>query len=267
MRSPDHSCTDLVVDIGNSRVKLALFRGRQVLRFTRMDRPDAEALRDFLGADRPACIAVASVGVPATTVMPLLEAYGPAIELTGASPAPLPVVYATTATLGVDRLANAVALHEGFPGRPALAIDLGTCITYDLVLPGAGFAGGAISAGPRMRGQAMHRYSARLPLVEDPGSPPLVGRDTLSCLASGIHHGVRLELAGMIAELTLQHPGLAVVLTGGAAPAYAAALKSGIFADPLLTLRGLHALLAHHRHLAHDRGTGGPAGGRRSGEP
>ncbi len=267
MRSPDHTRIDLVVDVGNSRVKLALFRQRQVLRSTRMDRPDADALRNFLEDARPVCIAVASVGEPAASIRPLLEVHGPVLELTGSSSAPMPVAYATPATLGVDRLANAAALHDRFPGRPALAIDLGTCITYDLVLPGTGFVGGAISPGPRMRGQAMHRYSARLPLVVEPGSPPLVGDDTLACLASGIHHGVRFELAGMIAELTRQHTDLAVVLTGGAAPAYAAALKSGIFADPLLTLRGLHALLAHHRHLAHPRRTGGDPGRGGPGEP
>ncbi len=259
MGSTDQPTIDLVVDIGNSRVKLALFHGDRVLRFARIDRLDAHVLRGFLGADRPTHIAAASVGVPIGPLLPVLATHGPVVELTGSSSAPLPNAYASPGTLGVDRLANAAALHALFPGRPALAIDLGTCITYDLVLPGSGFVGGAISPGPRMRGQAMHRYSARLPLVEDPGRPALVGTDTPGGLASGIHHGVRFELAGMIGELGQQHPGLAVVLTGGAAPAYAAALKSGIFADPLLTLRGLHALLAHHRHHPRDPGCGGAA--------
>ncbi|MCC6399234.1 MAG: type III pantothenate kinase [Flavobacteriales bacterium] len=259
MGSTDQPTIDLVVDIGNSRVKLALFQGPRVLRFARIDRLDADALQSFLGADRPTHIAAASVGVPVGPLLHVLSAHGPVVELTGASPAPLPNTYSTPSTLGVDRLANAAALHALFPGRPALAIDLGTCITYDLVLPGTGFVGGAISPGPRMRGQAMHRYSARLPLVEDPGRPALVGTDTLGGLASGIHHGVRFELAGMIGELGQQHTGLAVVLTGGAAPAFAAALKSGNFADPLLTLRGLHVLLAHHRLHPCDPGSGGAA--------
>lgn len=259
MESTDQPDLDLVVDVGNTRVKVALFHGDRVRRFARFDRLDAEALRAFLDTDRPRHIAAASVGAPVGPLLPVLSVHGPVVELTGASPAPLPNRYSTPSTLGVDRLANAAALHALFPGRPALAIDLGTCITYDLVLPGTGFVGGAISPGPRMRGQAMHRYSARLPLVEDPGRPALVGTDTPGGLASGIHHGVRFELAGMIGELGQQHPGLAVVLTGGAAPAYAAALKSGIFADPLLTLRGLHALLAHHRHHPCDPGCGGAA--------
>jgi type III pantothenate kinase len=254
MGSTDQPDLDLVVDIGNSRVKLALFRGARVLRFTRVPELGPMVLRNFLGADRPLHIAVASVGVPVAPLLPLLHAHAPVVELTGGSPAPVPNAYGSPGTLGVDRLANAAALHHLFPGRPALAIDLGTCITYDLVLPGSGFVGGAISPGPRMRGQAMHRYSARLPLVEDPGRPALVGTDTQGGLASGIHHGVRFELSGMIGELRQQHPDLAVVLTGGAAPGYAAALKSGIFADPLLTLRGLHVLLAHHR--LHPRGPG-----------
>lgn len=257
MGSTDQPDIDLVVDIGNSRVKLALFRGPRVLRFTRVDSLGPAVLRDLLGTDRPGHIAVASVGVPVAPLLPLLSAHAPVVELTGGSPAPMPNSYASPGTLGVDRLANAAALHDLFPDRPALAIDLGTCITYDLVIPGSGFVGGAISPGPRMRGQAMHRYSARLPLVEDPGRPALVGADTAAALASGIHHGVRFELSGMIGELRHQHPGLAVVLTGGAAPDYAAALKSGIFADPLLTLRGLHVLLAHHRLRPRAPGPGG----------
>ncbi len=253
MGSTDQACTDLVVDIGNSRVKLALFRGGELLRSVRMDELTAPGLDGFLSGDRPGAIGVASVGAPAKWPLHVLSGLAPVYELTGASPSPVPNAYADPRTLGVDRLANAAALHVRFPGRAALAIDLGTCITYDLVLPERGFVGGAISPGPRMRGLAMHHYSARLPLLEDPGAPPLVGGDTLGCIASGIHHGVRLEVAGMVAELRATHPGLAVVLTGGAAPAYATALKSGIFADPLLTLRGIHVLLAHHLHPSRGR--------------
>jgi type III pantothenate kinase len=173
----------------------------------------------------------------------------------------LRTAYRTPVTLGVDRLANALGAVSLFPGRAVIAVDLGTCITYDVVDAEGCYAGGLITPGMRMRAKAMNAYSARLPLVRPTGEPPLIGTDTEGSLLAGVHHGVRAELQGLIADLGQGSHRCAVVLTGGDAPRFTKALKSGIFADPLLTLRGLHALLIHHRSMAHPAppGVGGAA--------
>jgi type III pantothenate kinase len=200
-------------------------------------------LADWLAHSRPTHVVIGSVGRPDYGFMHELGRIAPVVEARGDMP--LGTLYATPGTLGVDRLANAVGARAMFPGRPVLVFDLGTCITADLVDTGGTHLGGTISPGLRMRARAMHAYSARLPEVQPPELVPLVGRDTDQSLASGIVHGIRWELAGMIAETAYEHPGLAVVLTGGDAPRFMRALKSGIFADPLLTLRGLHGILQH----------------------
>jgi type III pantothenate kinase len=246
------NATDLVLDIGNTRTKLALFQADRVLRWAAVPTGDVGAVQQFLSADRPMAVAIGSVAKPDPTFMQAMEAIAPVLELTGSTPAPIRSRYTTPLTLGADRLANVVAAAQRFPQRPVLVIDLGSCTTYDLCEAGGTYAGGAISPGLRMRAKAMHAYSARLPLVEPPDPPALVGTTTEEALAAGIHHGLVGEIEGFAQRYGKDRPGMAVVLTGGDAVRFARGLENGIFAIPLLTLEGYHALLLHHRARLRD---------------
>ncbi len=235
--------TDLVLDIGNSRTKAGLFKDARFERNGVFANGDETALAAFVADEKVARIAIGSVARKDVALMTALEHIAPVTVINGNSPSPLRSAYTTPATLGADRLANAVGAWKMFPDRAALAIDLGTCVTYDLVDAHGNYLGGLISPGLRMRARAMHTFSARLPEVDLSETTALIGQSTAECLASGAHHGLRAELRSLIAELGQQHPGLAVVLTGGDAPRFARALENGIFAHPFLTLLGLHALL------------------------
>ena len=237
--------THLVLDIGNSRTKAGLFEQGRLVRRASFENGNAAAVHALIGTASVARVGVGSVAADTVAVEALRGLDLPVTTLRGDSPAPLVNGYATPATLGVDRLANAVGARALFPDRPVLAIDLGSCVTYDLVDAEGVFRGGIISPGLHMRAKAMHTFSARLPLVEVPEEPVFIGDSTTSCLASGAHHGLHAELAGLIGRCRQQHPGLVVVLTGGDAPRFARALENGIFAHPFLTLLGLHALLLH----------------------
>lgn len=204
---------------------------------------DAVSLAQWLHGVELDHIALGTVAVPDAAFLEKLRDRAPVKEITGVTPSPIRSLYSTPLSLGVDRLANAVAMAALFPDRSALAIDLGSCITYDLVDGLSVYRGGVISPGMHMRARAMHAYSARLPEVLPQEDSSLPGTDTITSLAAGIHHGLLFELEGMIDAFRQQHPGLAVVLTGGDAPRFAKALKSGIFAHPSLTLLGLYALL------------------------
>lgn len=236
---------DLVLDIGNSSTKAALFQGHHLCRVERVPHTAPAGLVELLGRVGPARIALGSVASEALLDLEMLKAVAPVHVITTTGPLPIHSAYTTQASLGVDRIANAVAASKAFPGRAVLAVDAGTCITYDLVDASGTYLGGAISPGMTMRGKAMHAFSARLPLVQVPAVPALLGMSTGESLASGMHHGVRAEVLGMVHAFGEYHPGMAVILTGGDAPRFAAALKFGIFADPSLTLRGLHAILLH----------------------
>ncbi len=232
----------LVLDIGNSRTKLGIFvRGRLVGKTT-VSNGDLPAVLQFAQGRSFDAIVVGSVVQEDTALLTGLQALAPVRMIAGTSPSHLRNGYGTPETLGADRWANAVGGSLFFPDRAVLIVSLGTCVVYDLVDAQGTYRGGLISPGLRMRARSMNAFTARLPLVEVPEVPPHVGLSTSACMAGGAHHGLRLELAGLISEWRQQHQGLAVVLTGGDALRYARALENGIFAHPSLTLVGLHAL-------------------------
>jgi len=240
---------DLVLDVGNSRTKLALFSGAEVVRHSVVANGDSLAVRAFLGDDHPGVIALGSVAAPDPDHLKELGTIAPVVVLNGASPAPIKNAYGTPMTLGADRLANVVAGVQRFPSRPLLMIDLGTCITYDVCEADGTYSGGAISPGLVMRARAMHEYSARLPLVDPQPVPKSLGTSTGMSLEAGLHYGILGELQGFIQRYRTDRPHLAVLLTGGDALRFSRALESGIFALPFLTLEGYHALLIHHLSL------------------
>ncbi|MBL7952582.1 MAG: type III pantothenate kinase [Flavobacteriales bacterium] len=244
---------DLVLDVGNTRVKWAVFNGGEVVANGSFQRGEEKELAGMLATFTVGAIALGATAAVDGMLLDTLRSSAPVLEMTGASDAPIRTRYGTRPTLGADRLANAVAAVKRFPGRASLCIDLGTCVTYDLCEADGTYAGGAISPGFRMRGKAMNAYSARLPLVEPELRPALIGTTTQQSLASGVHYGLLGEVESFIRRYQHGRPGLAVLLTGGDAPRIAGGLESGIFALPLHTLEGYHALLQHHRSL-----TGGP---------
>ena len=252
---------DLVLDVGNSRTKLALFNGGEVDRHDVVANGDGHAVRAFVGGDRPVAIALGSVAAPDPVHLQELGTIAPVLVLNGASPAPIKNAYGTPLTLGADRLANVAAAVQRFPGRAVLAIDLGTCITYDVCEADGTYAGGAISPGLVMRAKAMHEHSARLPFVDAQPVPKLLGTSTGTSLEAGLHHGILGEIKGFIRSYGTDRPDLAVLLTGGDALRFSRALESGIFTLPFLTLEGYHALLVHHRSLHGDAIVPGPAVG------
>jgi type III pantothenate kinase len=251
-----HTTADvLVLDVGNTRTKLGLFHQGRLWRNGAIASGDTGGLAAFLAGARPGHIVLGSVAATDAAWEDHLRTLAPLTIVTGASPAPVRSAYRTPLTLGVDRLANATGAWRMFPGRPALAIDLGTCITYDLVDPTGAYRGGAIAPGLRMRLKAMNAYSARLPVMEPVTAPEPWGQDTASSLTSGAQWGVLFELQGFIGRARHEFPDLAVVLTGGDAVWFSRALKSGIFAHPSLTLEGLYAIRDHQRGLSTDGST------------
>lgn len=236
---------DLVVDVGNTRVKLALFQDGRIQR-RGSPRADAPDLDGFLAGTAVGRVVLGAVGVPPEGLEDSLQRLAPLLVVSGSTPAPVRNAYGTPLSLGVDRLANAAAVVRLFPHRPVVAIDLGSCITCDLVDDTGTYLGGSISPGLRMRARAMNAYSARLPVVDPPIDPGRLGDSTLASIAAGLHFGVLDELKGAIAAFRQRWPDMAVVLTGGDAPRFMGGLESGIFAHPFLTLAGLHAILEHN---------------------
>lgn len=162
------------------------------------------------------------------------------VWLNHASDFPFQIEYKTPETLGLDRVVACAAEFES--DQDLLIIDLGSCITYDVVAKNK-FKGGAIAPGLNMRFKAMHSFTDNLPEIKFPfNTSELIGNDTQSCLKSGVMNGIRFEIQGMIQEVKKRYPKINVYLTGGDANLFATELNCSIFVRSNMVLKGLYKL-------------------------
>ena len=247
----------LILDLGNTALKYGVFEDGQLLEHNTLAEPPH--LLALWQRVQPAHCILASVAAE-VAMQPWLAALAQADALTrvlplrpGFTPVPIKNAYATPHTLGPDRLAGAVAAVGLRPGRDTLVVDAGTALKFDLITADGTYRGGSIGPGLRMRLQALHTFTGRLPLLDlPPADEPvqLIGDSTASALLSGVLRGAAAEAAGLAAEYERRYPGLGVVLTGGDAShlhaALAGATQGRIFAVPELVLLGLEMILRYN---------------------
>lgn len=237
------------LDIGNTQLKWAAYNANghrtavsTVSTWTTLTRILPQLVEEY--QVRQAI--VSSVGVDTSGLMPVLqEAVEQVWTLSSQLPLPLELAYETPETLGNDRLAAAAAAMARFPGEAVLVVDAGTCITYDFVTPGGVYLGGSICPGIDMRFRAMHKFTARLPLVERTALDQYIGNSTLTSLQTGVLWGVVHELRGFRAQYEADYGPVRVLVTGGSTPHFETHLKNEIFAEPYLVLDGLYTVLKH----------------------
>jgi len=236
----------LLVDQGNTTIKLGLFDDNKLI-------SKAVFLNDEFGfaqqwlqtnVEAPVDVLLCSVvenefelaAIPATSFF----------RLDASTKLPIKNNYKTPETLGKDRLANAVACWSLNKKKNSLAIDLGTCIKYDIVTAEGAYIGGAISPGLAMRYKALHEFTDQLPLIENEINSHLYGTDTESSIVAGVKEGMIHEINGFIERYSEEFKGLTIFMTGGDAKFFDKAFKSTIFAHPDLTLTGLNEILRHN---------------------
>lgn len=240
---------NLAVDAGNTQVKMGVFsEGRLLHVETTPTKGFAEALK-ALFARYPGIghSILASVGHPEHTIRDLLAVFCKVHVVSAATRTPYRNSYATTHTLGADRMALASAAFFLQPRSNTLVIDAGSCVTYDFMNDFGEYLGGAISPGLRMRYKALNAFTARLPLLEPQEPMDLIGNATESSIHSGVVNGLCLEMDGVIDLYKLRYPDLTVILTGGDAQFLSRRLKSIIFAHSNFLLEGLNQLLEYNK--------------------
>ena len=148
-------------------------------------------------------------------------------------------------TMGADRIADLAAADLAY-GAPALVVDIGTAVTYDLLSADHRFFTGVIGPGPEILARSLHDYTALLPLVEWwRHEPPAVPKDTEGAMLFGIDAG----FSGVVREtvsrlLPLVGEGARLIATGGFARRFIPPLGLDFVIDPDLTLRGVGLLAA-----------------------
>jgi type III pantothenate kinase len=235
---------NLVIDYGNSAAKVGIFDHQNLME--KLTLASSEELRQFLQNAAAENIIISSVKEDAAQVISWAPRAKKKFILNHTLPLPVTNLYATPTTLGVDRLAGACGAQQVFPLQHCLVIDAGTCINYDFLDKDGKYYGGAISPGLKMRFQAVHTFTAKLPLVTPKGHVPLIGDSTESCIQSGVVNGIIAEIDGIIDQYSKKFEGLRVILCGGDALFFENQLKASIFASPELVLIGLNSILNYN---------------------
>lgn len=244
---------NLVVDVGNTRIKWGLCTS-WVEAFAALppDDPTAwSAQSEHWQLPRPASWIVSGVHPERMEALASwIRQRGDSVRFLRRQDLRLALAVDQPDRVGLDRLLNAVAANgrrekEG----DAVIVDVGSAITVDRLGRDGTFQGGAIFPGFRLMAQSLHDYTALLPLVSWPFSPPSwPATNTTMAIQSGLLHAV----VGGIVDLICHTKGLSngksvvrVFLTGGDGPALQGAIKERLPADvrmdvwPEMTLEGV----------------------------
>lgn len=239
----------LLFDIGNTNTHLGLADARRVVKHTDIptaawsDGSAARLARKFIGGARLKGAALCSV-VPRATprvrkaVRQLWKL--DTLELTPKTLRGVGIDYPKPNTIGPDRLANAVAVKHHY-GAPAVVVDFGTAVTFDVVDARGNYVGGVIAPGLTAMTDYLHEKTALLPRIKIREVKTTIGKTTEQAMLIGAVRGYRGLIRGVLAELKreLKIRRLPVVATGGCARLIASQLPEMTAVEPLLTLEGL----------------------------
>ena len=254
----------LAIDIGNTNVVCALYDGKRQAAAWRLtsdvDR-DADGYKALMRAEISKHTMSVSGVIIASVVPVLTPVLGHVTQsITNRTPT---IVGAGSVDLGIainidrpeqagaDRLVNAVGAqvdHE----IPAIILDFGTATTLDLIGADGAYEGGIIAPGVNLSVVALERAAAQLPRLEVrpwTADLPILGKNTISAMESGVFWGYVCMIDGLLARLRDKYgAALPAIATGGLAGLFAGHVAGITTVDPDLTLKGLVEI--HARNCA-----------------
>jgi type III pantothenate kinase len=238
----------LAIDIGNTRVKAAVFDGDATVRLSVLEADDLRTeILGLLGSfSEISDVVVSAVGaaridfpLPGAVVLHVIER---------GWPFPFENLYRTPETLGIDRMILASGAVLSYPQADRLVIDAGSCITYDFIDKDDRYHGGAISPGIRMRYRAMHEFTAKLPLLDAHFPDSSIGDSTAGSMHAGAVFGALAEIDAFIARYRGNTENFITILTGGDTDFLAGRLKNTIFANQNFLLESLNKTFRQTRN-------------------
>jgi type III pantothenate kinase len=249
-----------LLDIGNTHTHIGLANSRRVLRHADVPTQEWRAGASKSAAARflrkgPLTGAILCSVVPAVT--PLVadflrrEFHLDCLELTARTVRGVGIDYPKPGTIGPDRLANAVAVKHHF-GAPAVVVDFGTAVTFDVVDAAGNYIGGIIAPGLNVMTDYLHEKTALLPRIRIREVSAAVGKNTEQAMLIGAVKGYRGLIRELVGELrrAMGRRRLPVVATGGYARLISSKLPEITAVEPLLTLEGLRLVWeAHNKNL------------------
>ncbi len=232
----------LTVDIGNTRIKAAVFEGDILLEQFVFTKKELQKNIEIIlkKYQKTTDLVVASVGDVEKESFLEFQKEILLHFISHADLFPFENTYETPLTLGIDRMVLAAGATLQFPGQNRLVIDVGTCVTYDFIDQNNRYLGGAISAGLRLRYEALHNFTSKLPLLHLETPKHFIGNSTTESIHSGVVNGLVYEIDGFIDEYKILYPNFIIILTGGDTDFLAKRLKNTIFANSNFLLESLN---------------------------
>ena len=232
----------LAIDVGNTRIKYAVFEQDNLLEDSFFEKMDFESQLEKILKKFPKVsdLVVASVGNVEKENFLAFEKDLKVHFISNTDTFPFENLYETPLTLGIDRLVLATGAVLRYPKQNRLVIDAGTCITYDFINDADQYLGGAISPGIRLRYESLHQYTAKLPLLQKSEPSDVIGNSTKESIHSGVVNGLACEIDGFIDRYRERYPNFIIILTGGDAVFLAKRLKNTIFAHSNFLLESLN---------------------------
>ena len=206
---------NLIVDIGNSSTKIAVYNGGKKITDFRSKEFSCEKLEKTLAQYKIDRAILSSVKETPDYIYDLLSVSIPFVHiLTYKSKFPFKIEYETPETLGTDRIAAVAGAHKLFPHIDLLVIDAGTAMTFDF-MSGSIYKGGNISPGVVMRFKALNKFTNQLPLVSPTVNYSSPGQNTKDAIIAGVITGVSYEINEYIRTFEKKHIEFKIILTGG----------------------------------------------------
>lgn len=238
----------LLIDNSNTRTKFALGDAYGLLEWRGVI-PTAEISRETLrmlleDVSFTAVMLCSVVPEKAEIIRNHFEGKVPLHSLDASSPLGMGIDYPTPAQIGADRLANAAGVVSRH-GVPAVIIDFGTAVTFDVISAEPAYCGGVIAPGLGAMSGYLTKKTALLPEIELEEPPSAIGKSTVHAMQVGAVIGYRGLVKEIIARICEELPGKArIIATGGDAALIARGVEEIDSVDPDITLDGLRQVAA-----------------------
>tara|TARA_B100000575_G_scaffold294336_1_gene309580 strand:+ start:61 stop:798 length:738 start_codon:yes stop_codon:yes gene_type:complete len=239
---------NLVLDIGNSSVKLYLFENNSIV-FQEIFQEEELLNRLYLIDKKNNISNVICSSVTNPLQKNLIEIFKESnvYDLLDKNlKIPFTNNYQSKKTLGQDRIALISSMMRGYANQNNLIIDIGTCITYDFIDSNNVYHGGAISLGVAPRYKGFKNYTSNLPEIEFKEIKKIIGTTTEDSLHIGVLNGIIGEIKEYISNLKTIYKELNVVITGGDSKLLLNKIKNAIFADRDFIAYGLNYIIKYN---------------------
>jgi type III pantothenate kinase len=245
----------LAIDIGNTNITVGLFKGKRLSAKTkiptnsyssyirRMKSLISSSSLDVSGVKEAIVSSVVPLAL-ARLIVELRRMSGSiSITILGRDKkVPIKNLYRVKSEVGQDRLVNAYCAKKLY-GFPAVVIDFGTAITFDVISKKGDYLGGLILPGIELSLAGLYKRTAMLPKVELKDSSSIIGKDTVNSMRGGILFGFGSMSDGLVARYKkMLGKSTKVIATGGNASLikkYSCSIQK---VDEDLTLKGLYLI-------------------------